>query len=57
MEKLAQQNEEGESLVSKGWCDKETYGKIFDLTFQQEAKQRLADRERNEEAGNIKFEY
>ena len=47
MEKLSQKDENEESLVLKGWGDKETYGKIFSEEFQREALERIANRQRN----------
>lgn len=51
IEHLSKMDENGESLIYKGWADKETYGKIFDEDFQQAALNRIANRQRNEENG------
>ena len=43
MQKLAAViNDRGESLISKGWGDKESYGQIFNETFQNAAMLRRA---------------
>ena len=44
MKKLAQVDEEGLSLIFKGWSDKETYGVIFDEEFQNAALARRTER-------------
>jgi len=57
MVKLAQQDDDGYSLVSKGWFDKETYGQIFDETFQLAAIERIRQRTAvNEEEGKCKLQ-
>ena len=50
MQRLSKKDENtDESLISKGWTDKETYGKIFDETFQREAIERIRSRPRPRE--------
>jgi len=55
MQKLIAVNEQGESLVSKGWWDKETYGQIFDEEFQEAAKERIRNRERVDEDTGVYY--
>ena len=50
MQRLSKKDENtDESLISKGWTDKETYGKIFDETFQREAIERIRIRQANQD--------
>jgi len=43
MQRLSKKDENtDESLISKGWTDKESYGKIFDESFQREAIEKHA---------------
>ena len=55
MQKLIAVNEQGESLVSKGWWDKETYGQIFDEEFQEAAKEGIRNRERVDEDTGVYY--
>ena len=45
----------GESLVTKGWGDVETYGKIFLPEFQQAAQERRRGRLAEEEQSMLFF--
>jgi hypothetical protein len=50
MQRLSKKDENtDESLISKGWTDKETYGKIFDESFQREAIGRIRIREADQD--------